>query len=364
MKQPVVTAAPSNDSALQREVELPLPKPRAGTPTGPAGVAPGASIRFFGSDASLLSEMPTLGAVGEAIHRATGLEVVADSFVRDRLNTSGLTGRHPLAQILDTIGRELEYDWAKEGNVVRFRSRSYPQDRLAEVPERILRPWSQRVARAGVPSLDDMAELAAALNDSQCRGLQQYWGWYLTKPEIPAPSGIEGFAGNRYHLRFWATLSPGQRREALAGTVLPFDRMNGLQRQAFQSALLAPRENVMGQLGMQRTPTAAEMAAGGFSLRLGQMEQQVRRGTGPDGRQMATVTIGPIGAPGPGGGAGGGFGGIGGGGRVAIPEGITLEPAGAPTTLDSYTFSYHLAGEAAPARLATINLPRPAPPKP
>jgi hypothetical protein len=361
---PAVAAALSRDPALQREVDLSLPPPArgypaaAGTPSGSAGVAGGVAMRFLGAPGALPAEMPTLADVGEAIHRATGLEIVADSFVRDRLNPAGLTGRHPLAQILDTISRELEYDWAKEGNLLRFRSRSYPQDRLAEVPERILRPWSQRVARTGTASLDDMAELAAALNDSQCRGLQEYWGWYLAKPEIPAPSGLGGFANNRYHLRFWAILNPTQRREALAGGILPVERMNGLQRQAFQTALLAPRENVVGDLGMQRTPTAAEMAAGGFSLRLGQMQQQVRRGTGPDGRQMSTVTIGPFGAPGPGGGGGGG-----GGARIAIPEGITLEPAGAPTVLDSYTFSYHLAGEAAPARTAMINLPRPAPAK-
>jgi hypothetical protein len=50
----------------------------------------------------------------------------------------------------------------------------------------------------------------------------------------------------------------------------------------------------------------------------------------------------------------------GGGPRLALPDGLTLEPAGAPTLLDSFVFTYHVAGDPAPARVAPINLPRPA----
>lgn len=353
---PAPAATLSKDPALQREVELPIPKPLAASPPAPAGVAGGVAMRFLGAPGALPPDMPTLADVSEAIHRATGMEVIADSFIRDRLNAANLAGRRPLAQILATISSALEYDWVKEGNLLRFRSRAYPQDRLAEVPERILRPWSERVARTGAASLDDLAELAAALNDHQCRGLQEYWGWYLAQPAIPAPPGLDGFANNRSHLRFWATLNPAQRRELLAGNVLPVGGMNGVQRQAFQAALLAPRESMVSPVRMDRTPTAAELAAGGFSLRIGQMQQMVRRGTGPNGSQMATVTIGPVNPLGPG---------AGGGGRgdapVTVPEGVVLEPAGAPTTLDSYSFSYHVAGDPAPARTAMINLPRPTP---
>src|SRR5438094_877574 len=61
------------------------------------------------------SGMPTLGDVCEALHRATGLEVIADSFIRDRLDAAKVVGRHPLAQILDTSAEGLQYDWKKEG---------------------------------------------------------------------------------------------------------------------------------------------------------------------------------------------------------------------------------------------------------
>src|SRR5207244_1138529 len=101
---------------------------------------------------------------------------------------------------------------------------------------------SRRVAQAGALALDDLAELAAALDDSQCRGMQEFWGWYLEGTGIPPLSGLSGFADNRHHLRLWAALSPAERREVLGGAVVPVAQMTGLQRQAFQIALAAPNE--------------------------------------------------------------------------------------------------------------------------
>jgi hypothetical protein len=134
---PRVAVATSQDPALQREVDLPLSKPPAGSPPSPTAAAGAASMLFFGSGRDPRAGMPTLGEVGEAIHRAAGLEIVADSFIRDRLNSAGLTGRRPLAQILDTIGREMEYDGAKESNLLageaapaRFATISLPRPAL------------------------------------------------------------------------------------------------------------------------------------------------------------------------------------------------------------------------------------------
>ncbi|MCQ8205858.1 hypothetical protein NP569_26590, partial [Vibrio parahaemolyticus] len=59
---------------------------------------------------------PTLGDVAQALHQATGLEVIADSFVRGRLDPQWVSGRQPLVRILDTLARELDYTWRKAGN--------------------------------------------------------------------------------------------------------------------------------------------------------------------------------------------------------------------------------------------------------
>ena len=79
-------------------------------------------------------------------------------------------------------------------------------------------------------SAENGRALAAALNDDQCSGMQEFWGWYLEKSGIPMPPGPADFADNRQHLRLWAALSPAQKRAALAGAILPVAQMNGLQQ--------------------------------------------------------------------------------------------------------------------------------------
>src|SRR5207248_977230 len=120
-----------------------------------------------------------------------------------------------------------------------FRSNSRYDDRPMEVPERVLRAFRQASARTNGATLDGLADLAAALTDPQTRGMQDYWGWYLEG------SGLEGAMtgarvyDNRHHLRFWARLLPVLRQAALAGQVVPVEKMGTLQRDAFVTALTA-----------------------------------------------------------------------------------------------------------------------------
>jgi hypothetical protein len=342
-------ATGARDPALQREVALTFPGLKL--PAGAADPVPGGGKGGFGpgrppAEFFWPTDMPTLGDVCEAVHRATGLEVIADSFIRDRLDAAKVVGRHPLVQILDTIAGGLQYDWKKEGNLLRFRSRTYAQDRFAEVPDRILRPWIQRVARRGAPALDDLAELAAALNDDQCSGMQEFWGWYLEKSGIPMPPGPADFADNRQHLRLWAALSPVQKRAALAGAILPVAQMNGLQQRAFQLALTSPNEGPPDPTELRHSPSAAELAAGGFSLQSRQLRQQLATGTWPDGGQFISLTRRPAGDP-PDPSANTG------------PNGIPMQPLGPPSLLDSHEFTYYLGGETTPARTTRIDVPGP-----
>src|SRR5205823_554948 len=115
--------ARADDPTLKREVELTLPKGRVQAVAAPAQPA---SMILFGAG-RWPKGMPTLGEVCEALHQVPAdggarLEFVADSFVRDRITASAVAGRHPLVQILDAVAKELEYDWVKAGNLIRFRS--------------------------------------------------------------------------------------------------------------------------------------------------------------------------------------------------------------------------------------------------
>src|SRR5205085_6451662 len=119
---------------------------------------------------------PTLGDVAQALHQTTSLELLADSFVRCRVDPKLVSGRQPVVRLLDALAQELDYTWQQEGHLLLLRSRSYYRDRELEVPDRVLRPWQARAARAGAKPLDDLAELAAALDDRQTLGMSMYWG--------------------------------------------------------------------------------------------------------------------------------------------------------------------------------------------
>jgi hypothetical protein len=346
-------ATVTDDPALKREVELTFRSP--GPPGGDPGLAAGVAALILGGDRP--AGLPTVSDVAEQLHRATGLEVLADCFVRARLDRGLVSGRRPVVRILDALSQELDYTWEKQGNLLRIRNSRFYEDRPAEVPERVLRPWRERVAKAGAPTLDDLAELAAALQDRQCRSMQDYWSWYLENG-IPSPQGPGGFYGSRHHLRLWARLNLLQKRSALSGAIIPVEKMNPLQRQAFVIALTAPDESAFpgasvlrGAGGQQpQPPTAADVAAGGFSLRSAEMRQQTYLGAGGDGQTRAVVGV--TGERAGGGPPLAGFTG---------PDGLKLEPSGPPRLLDSITFAYHLAGNQTPARTATISLPRPTP---
>jgi hypothetical protein len=87
--------------------------------------------------------------------------------------------------------------------------------------------------------------------------------------------------------------------------------------------------------------------AGRFRLNAREYQQQVFAGTGPNGERNAAVILGPRGGDG------------GSPPRLNGPEGIALEPVGAPTLLDGYTFACFLASQETPARTANLDVLRP-----
>jgi hypothetical protein len=244
-ERPAAGAAETQDAALLRPVDLgDVQAPRRSVP----GAGRGPSALTQGADR--WPAWPRLGDVLEALHQATGLEILADSFARCRVDPKWRSGRQPVARLLETLARELDYTWRKEGNLLLLRSRCYHWDRAVEVPEGVLRPWQERAARPGGSSLDTLAALVAVLDDLQVLGLSQYWGWYLEDPWI-APVGITGseIYQRRRHLRFWATLNPAQRQAALSGATVTTEQMNPTQRRAFVTALTDPAKVDLDSFG-------------------------------------------------------------------------------------------------------------------
>jgi hypothetical protein len=170
--------------------------------------------------------------VWEAVHRATGLPIVADYYTRIYRLDAVTIERKPLFDALCTVGDNLSARWKKDGNFLLCRSSSYFWDKLKEVPNRYLQRWTQdREENNGLP-LADMLEMASRPDqelDSRLvgEGIEHCWGlmeWY----------GLSGDDSRmiRRHGRFAAILTPEQLRRALQPAGLPFKELTPSQQQA------------------------------------------------------------------------------------------------------------------------------------
>jgi hypothetical protein len=337
--------SPTDDPVLNRPVELRLP-----SLSRPAARAGRRADNALTHARSSWPTRPTLGDVAQALHTATGLEILADSFVRSRVDPKWISERQTVAHLLDTLARELEYSWQKEGNLLLLRSRSYYRDRAMEVPERVIRPWQERAARPGASPLDDYADLAAALSDLQTLGMSECWGWYLEEPWVAPPGGDAfGFHRQRRHLRFWASLNPAQRKEALSGATIPAAGMSEAQRRAFLTALTdpeaAPWDPSAAFLVSRHSLAPADVLSGGFSLKTAvEWNIQLFEGEKPGEERTQIVAQYPTYRP----------------PNIAnLPQGYRWSLLGPPCAREDDTFAYYLGGEPKPARTAFIAILRP-----
>jgi RNA polymerase sigma-70 factor (ECF subfamily) len=208
----------AGDPALCSRVTV---QPRSSCHPAAAAVTSGGSI----SEARV-----TPADVLEALHRATGLPIVADHYTR-LYKTSELSARNLLLfDALNQLCDAMRLRWAKDGIWLQFRSASFYDDRLKEVPNRLLTRWSAARGQHGALALDDLIEIAqlpdAQLDASEmadgareCFGLAE---WDLARhPRL------------RPHLRYLATFAPDQRRQAMSTEGLPFTRMSLAQQQQF-----------------------------------------------------------------------------------------------------------------------------------
>ena len=326
---------PLSDPDLARAVDLVLP--------GPAKQPLPVSGHLIASAqlGAVWPEQATVGDVAAAIHRATGLDVVADSFVPARLNPALLRGRKPLVEVLQKVAEELDYTWEKRGKLLLLRDRRFYRDRPAEVPDRIVKPFRERVLRAGALDLDELAGLVAALDDTQVRSMHRYWGWYLgTERILPTATLFQ----HRQHLRFWAGLSPAQRSALRAGQSLPVAQLLPAQRGRWAAALTSPPESANTPSEVRATPTPADMEAGEFRLSIAEQQLLMFTRAVPDGSRRTGASIVAEGPPSS-------------DVRKLAGDGFDeLEP-GRQVPMLGYAFQYYLGGKPNPVRKTTIMLP-------
>jgi len=166
----------------------------------------------------------------EALHRASGRPIVADHYTRLYSASELSTRKTPLFTALNRLADTMRLRWSRDGLWLQFRSTSFYDDRTKEVPNRMLARWAAVRQRQGMLTLDDLVEIAQLPNAQldgeemaegarDCVGLAE---WDLARNRNLRP-----------HLRFLATFTPDQRRQAVSTEGLPFTRMSLAQQQQF-----------------------------------------------------------------------------------------------------------------------------------
>jgi hypothetical protein len=199
------------------------------TPTCPTlKLPPSASGR--GAGGGVNPEKITTADALEALHRATGISIVSDSYMRLYKPAELSLKNRPLFEALNAVADRMRLRWSREGGWFQFRSTSFYDDRLKEVPNRLLERWAAARRRQGMLTLEDLVEIAE-LSNAQLRaqemadGARECWGlaeWDLARNGLVLPN-----------LRFLAQFTPAQRQEATSAAGLPFTRMTLAQQQGF-----------------------------------------------------------------------------------------------------------------------------------
>ena len=99
----------------------------------------------------------TTADVLEALHHATGMPIVADFYTRLYKPEAVSVQDRPLFDALNHLADTMRLRWHKEGSWLQFRSTSFYDDRLKEVPNRLLPLQRHAVLRPllQVQSLED-----------------------------------------------------------------------------------------------------------------------------------------------------------------------------------------------------------------
>ena len=172
--------------------------------------------------------------------REHGLDLYADAY---RIRLFGREERERTPQV-DFEQARRQLFWVRlEGETLMARYRAYPLLRPSEIPEPLLEPLEQKLRAKQEITLDEWAAFATQLTPMQ---LARAGGWIRLAGQpashetlVPLDNLIVALPA----LRFWASLSPQQRRAALEGERLLPERMTPKQRELFvQAATYAPED--------------------------------------------------------------------------------------------------------------------------
>jgi hypothetical protein len=201
-----------------------------------AGLGDGAGVTAAGQRATTdhgpqtTDVKVTTADVLEAIHLATGTPIVADFYTRLYAPHEVSVADGSIFEALNQVADRMRMRWTKDGEWLQFRTTSFYDDRLKEVPNRLLARWAASRREHGELTLDDLSEIAR-LADAQldaaslAEGAKLCWGlaeWDLAR-----------IGTLRSHVRFLAALNPAQRQAAASGSGISFQHLTLPQQEQF-----------------------------------------------------------------------------------------------------------------------------------
>lgn len=206
----------------------------------PAGAVTPQSDGWAGGRISTADEL-------EAIHRATGVPIIADAF-RVPIH-QGVTGRTAAELLKDFAQREGAFLRTKDG-VAMLRHGAYWRLRELEPEEKAARALEKKPV-----TLEGYATFAQSLAPAQVMALRVPDGFLLRVPTTPIATSYRA-------LRFYASLGANQRA-AKAGSPIPFTRLGSAQRTLFLEAMHSDLfgATVLGQAAILQVPQDADRLA-------------------------------------------------------------------------------------------------------
>jgi hypothetical protein len=184
----------------------------------------------------------TIADTLEAIHKASGMDIVADSFTRLYPPASVTVKGSSLFGSLNKVADVMRLRWTKADGFLRFRSAGFFNDRLKEVPNRLLERWAASRKQHGILTTDDLTEIGQ-LTDAQLNGQAMGEGavacFGLREWEIGASRQL------RPHWRFLAGFSPALRKQFWGEKGLTFGQLPGYLQQQLVTLITPPGSRVV-----------------------------------------------------------------------------------------------------------------------
>jgi RNA polymerase sigma-70 factor, ECF subfamily len=228
-------AALASDPAMRRLITIAPAAPSDGSQPAASVTASANGSASPGPVAEATGRKVATADVLEAIHRATGLPVIGESYTRLYEPSKLSVQNMPLFEALNQLADATRFRWRREDAWLQFRTTNYYDERVKEVPNRLLSRWAEARRRQGMLTIEEVVEIAQ-LSDAQldatsmAEGAREQWGlveWDRTRDSLLRP-----------HLRFLAGFTPDQRQEAMRATGLLFSKMSLAQQQRYLALCL------------------------------------------------------------------------------------------------------------------------------